>query len=180
MEPSSVSSLSISIPKGIHLFHFREFILIVNGVAIALGCLMLWVQEIYIVFIIRLCQGVCVGLYSITIPAILKETCPPKIMNRVIAVNWSMFSLALVLVYTMAYKNSSIYVNYAKTGMGWPILCAFPLFFVALQSVILEFWFPYETTLYYLKNQRFIDAENALNVFYKKWHVIEIIRKTEQ
>ena len=138
--------------------NFREFILIVNGVAMGLGCLILWVQEIYVVFIIRLCQGLCVGLYSITIPAILKEMCPPKIMNRVIAINYSMLSFALVMAYTLSYKLSSIYVNYKNTGMGWTIVCAFPLFFIAAQSLLLEFKFPYETTLYYLKNHRFIDA----------------------
>ncbi len=111
--------------------------MILNAFAIFIGLLLLWIDDIYLVFIIRFCQGIAVGLYSMIVPLIIKEICPAKIINRVRAVNYSILALALIIVYSFAYKLSSIYIENTSAGMGWTILCAFPLAILAIQSSIL-------------------------------------------
>jgi len=52
-------------------------------------------------------------------------------------VNYSIFALSLVLIYTFAYKISSVYVLNKSAGMGWTTLCTIPLIIIAIQSLVL-------------------------------------------
>ena len=117
--------------------------IILNGFAIFIGCLMLWIDDIFVVLILRFCQGLCVGLYSTIVPSIIKDFCPLKISNRVRAINYSLFSLGLIIVYTLAYEVSDIYMRKSNAGIAWTVICAFPLLIVAIQTIILEFMFPF-------------------------------------
>ena len=111
--------------------------IILNAFAIFIGCLMFWTDDIYLVLIIRFCQGLCIGLYSMIVPSIIKDFCPPKIANRVRAVNYPLFALGLIIVYTLAYKVSDIYVSKNGAGIAWNVVCVFPLIIVAVQTAIL-------------------------------------------
>ena len=117
--------------------------IILNGFAIFIGCLMLWIDNLFIVFLLRFCQGLCVGFYSTVVPSIIKDFCPPKIINRVRAINYSLFSLGLIIVYALAYRVSDIYIRKSDAGVAWTVICGFPLIIVAIQTMILEFMFPY-------------------------------------
>ena len=129
--------------------------IILNGSAIFIGCLMLWVDNIFIVFILRFLQGLCVGLYSTIVPSIINDFCPSKITNRVRAINYSLFSLGLTIVYALAYRVSDIYIRKSDAGVAWTVINGFPLLIVAIQTLILEFMFPYESTEFLMKNGRF-------------------------
>jgi MFS family permease len=53
----------------IHLY--RQYLFVVNGIAFVAG-LLVYIQNPYILFIIRIIQGLCVGFYSAIVPVIIK------------------------------------------------------------------------------------------------------------
>ena len=52
-------------------FSRRQFLFIVNFVAFAAGAF-LYVQNEYVLLIVRLFQGICVGFYSMIVPVVIK------------------------------------------------------------------------------------------------------------
>lgn len=120
--------------------------IILNGFAIFIGCMMFWIDGLFVVFILRFAQGLCIGLYSMVVPSIIKDLCPPTIVERVRAVNYSLFALGLIIAYTLAYKVSSVYNGTNEGGVAWNVVCFFPLAMIAIQTLLLEFMFPFEST----------------------------------
>jgi len=53
--------------KLIHVFSRRKFILLINLVAIIAGCL-LYINNFILLLILRIVQGICVGLYTSIVP----------------------------------------------------------------------------------------------------------------
>lgn len=53
--------------KLIHVFSRRKYVLLINIVAITVGCL-IYINNFIILLIMRIIQGICVGMYTSIIP----------------------------------------------------------------------------------------------------------------
>ncbi len=53
------------------IFKLRQYIFVVNALAFATG-LLLYIQNAYVLLLIRVIQGLCVGFYSAITPVIIK------------------------------------------------------------------------------------------------------------
>ena len=61
--------------KLIHVFSRRKFVLLINVVAIVVGCL-LYINNFILLLILRIIQGICVGMYTSIIPLYTTEISP--------------------------------------------------------------------------------------------------------
>lgn len=66
---------SLAGTKLIHVFSRRKLILLINLVAIIAGCL-LYINNFVLLLILRIIQGICVGLYTSVVPLYTTEISP--------------------------------------------------------------------------------------------------------
>lgn len=131
---------------------FRQYIFIVNGIAFGAG-LLIFIQNAYILFLVRIIQGICVGFYSAITPVIIKEISPNEISGTLGALN--QFFIAFGVFFSFCFKFILEKVADDEKGESiWWIVFAFPLLTISLQTFLLRFVFPYETPKYLLQKNR--------------------------
>lgn len=102
LAPSPATSSSRDSPDGIPLYYkLSQYVFVVNAIAFAAG-LLLFIQNAYILLIIRIIQGLCVGFYSSITPVIIKEISPNEISGTLGALN--QFFIAFGVFFSFFFK----------------------------------------------------------------------------
>ena len=70
--------LPLKFTRRYFFIYFRKCILVTNLFALLFGAL-IYIQDPYALFFIRIGQGICVGIYSSVVPVIVMEMSPVEI-----------------------------------------------------------------------------------------------------
>ena len=99
--PLPAISSSRGFQGGKYFEYLRQYIFIVNAIAFAAG-LLLYIENAYLLFLVRILQGICVGFYSAITPVIIKEISPNEISGTLGALN--QFFIAFGVFFSFAFK----------------------------------------------------------------------------
>lgn len=86
----------------IHVFSRRQFILFVNAVAFAAGCL-IYIQNEISFIIIRIIQGICIGFYTSIVSMTIAEISPVEISGSTGAFTQIFASMGVATSYLFYY-----------------------------------------------------------------------------
>ena len=103
---------------------------------------MLYVLNFYSFMFFRFCQGVVVGVFSVIIPLIIKETAPTEISGSL----GTLTQLSICTGGTTGCLLSYILKQVTKDDTGkdfWFITFSFNTFVLVIQTLMLLFVFPY-------------------------------------
>ena len=101
---------------------------------------LLMIQNVGTLFLSRIGQGICVGLYSSIVPMIVKELSPTEIAGTLGAFNQFFIIVGVVfsyLLYFLFHQNSDDENSY------WFFVFGFTLLTIVIQTLTLLFLFPY-------------------------------------
>lgn len=149
----------------IHMFSRRNFILVINIVAIISGSL-LFITEMASFIIMRIIQGACIGLYTSIVPIVIAEISPIEIMGTTGAFTQIFCSVGTTFAY-LFYYILSITMKPENLSSIWYYVFGFPLITLVLQTLILLFVFPYETPKYFLLHHQKSKARELIARIYK-------------
>lgn len=141
LEPFPVIFSYKNFQEGHFLSQYRRFILIVNVVAFCAG-LLLYIQNAYTLFLVRVIQGICVGCYSAITPVIIKELSPSEISGTLGAFNQVFISIGVFFSFCFKYVLEAI-ADDAKGERIWWMVFGFTLITIVFQTVLLLLVFPF-------------------------------------
>ena len=122
--------------------------LLVNSVALLVGCL-LFVPSFELLVGCRICQGVCVGVYSSITSMIIKELAPIEISGVLGSIVQVSIVLGMFLPYMLVYALKKA-TGDLSCRQFWFVIFGLPLLTTLLQTLVLLFKFPFETPKYWL------------------------------
>ena len=119
----------------------RQCILATNAVAFFLGILQ-FIQSFELLLIVRLCQGVCVGIYSVLAPLVIKELAPLNIKGTLVSLVQLLICTGIFFGYLSTYVLKKITGD--QSGRSFMnLVFIVPEIFIVIQTLILTFVFPY-------------------------------------
>ncbi len=125
------------------MFSRRKFVLLINAVAIVAGCL-LYINNFILLLILRIIQGICVGLYTSIIPLYTTEISPREIQSSTSPFTQIFCSSGTTIAYLFYFiLNTAMTPSPDKQLIIWYLILAFPLIPLVAQTLILLFVFPY-------------------------------------
>lgn len=130
----------------------RNSILYINYAAFLIGCLIFF-ADLKLYMILRVCQGMCAGLFSAIVPLLIKETTPFELSGVFGAFQQLFITIGIFTACFLSFILSQIYND--PTGSNyWKLIFGFPLLVLTFQTLVLHFVFPYETPKYLVDNNR--------------------------
>lgn len=143
----------------------RQCLLAVNGAALTLGIL-IFIQNYYLLLVVRVLQGCCVGLYSAIIPLIIKELAPTEVRGLLGTYAQLNVTLGIVSGTFLRYLLSAMFDD-PHSDRTWWVLFGLPLVVLVLQTVLIIFVYPFETPKYLLLKNRKQEALQLLRRIFK-------------
>jgi len=86
---------------------FRHCIILINIIAYLLGILQ-FIKSFELLLIVRLCQGLCVGAYSVLAPLVIKELAPLKIKGTMVSLTQLLICSGIFFGYLLTYTLAKV------------------------------------------------------------------------
>lgn len=138
-------------------------ILIANAVLVA-GVCCTFVDVFWVLCVGRFIYGVAVGAFSVFCPKYIAETAPIEVKGPAGALTQVCVTFGILIAFTVGLGIGDVDEddqNSFEIQYYWYILFAIPLFFAAVQVLLLFFVFPYDTP-YVLKQRGETEKLNTL------------------
>ena len=129
---------------------YRNSILFINVLAFLFG-LSLMIKNQGVLFISRIGQGICAGLFSSTIPIIINEFSPQELFSIMGTMHQMSIAFGIFFSFLFAFIVDLIFVDPLTY---WFIIFGFTLPIILIQSIILFKVFPFETPAYLISKGR--------------------------
>lgn len=102
-------------------------------------CFLLMIPNIYMLFIVRLLQGFCIGMISAVSPLYIREFSPTELASILCPLN----QIGIVFGITFSFILTFILSLLMPAGMYWRIVFGFPIITSAIQLYQLKYNYPY-------------------------------------
>lgn len=117
--------------------------LFINFLAIVAGGV-IFINHMVVFIIMRLIQGICVGMYTSIVPLYINEISPVEIESSTTPFTQIFCSCGATVAYLFYFiLNISISDSQNYQDLIWYLVLGFPLIPLIVQTIVLLFVFPY-------------------------------------
>lgn len=133
-------------------------------------CFLLMIPNIYILFIVRLFQGFCIGMISAVSPLYIREFSPTELASILCPLN----QIGIVFGITFSFILTFFLSLFMPAEIYWRIVFGFPILTSAILLYQLHYTYPYETPKWLLLNGKIEETKQLIRVIYKEEYVMKV------